>query len=144
MIIIFASRRTKCDHNLFIVSFIKVHIMIYSKRSFLKQGRPTQYVHFVRSFVRPSVRPSVRLSVCPVKPKFDQLFCLSCLNLRGSAKHFIRASNFYGWLFVHFSQNLHFIIKNSTFSFSVKCVLQHFNALSYHLISELSRGKFAY
>ena len=103
------------------------------------------FIPSVRSSVRLSVCPSVRLSVCPVKPKFDQLFCLSCLNLRGSAKHFIRASNFYGWLFVHLSQNLHFLIKTSTFSFSVKCVLQHFNALlSYHLISELSRGKFAY
>ena len=55
--------------------------------------------------------------------------------------HFTRALNFYGWLFVHFSQNLHFMIKNSTLS--VKCVPQHFNALSNHLISELSRGKLA-
>ena len=43
----------------------------------------------VRSSVRPSVRPSVclsvRLSVC-LKPKFGQLFGLSCLNLRGSAE----------------------------------------------------------
>ena len=35
--------------------------------------------------VRPSVRPSVRLSVC-LKPKFGQLFDVSCLNLRGSAE----------------------------------------------------------
>ena len=32
-----------------------------------------------------SVRPSVCLSVC-LKPKFGQLFDLSCLNLRGSAE----------------------------------------------------------
>ena len=32
-----------------------------------------------------SVRPSVRPSVC-LKPKFGQLFDLSCLNLRGSAE----------------------------------------------------------
>ena len=51
---------------------------------------PTFYVFYtfnasVRSFVRPFVRPSVRPSVC-LKPKFGQLFDLSCLNLRGSAE----------------------------------------------------------
>ena len=44
---------------------------------------PTFYVFYTfNAFVRPSVRPCVRPSVC-LKPKFGQLFDLSCLNLRG-------------------------------------------------------------
>ena len=45
--------------------------LLNSKLSFSKQGRPTIYL----------LRLSVYPSVC-MKPKFHQLFCLFCLNLR--------------------------------------------------------------
>ena len=66
--------------------------------------------------VRPSVRPSVCLSVC-LKPKFCQLFDVSCLNLRASAERTCNKKTKSGPTFyvLYMFCNSHFLLRKICF-----------------------------
>ena len=97
---------------------------------------PTFYVLYtfnasVRSFVRLSVRPSVRLSVC-LKPKFGQLFDLSCLNLRESAERTCNKKTKFGPTFYVLYSEVSFLLGRPTI-----CI-PNLTSNAHNMYSELS------